>query len=119
MGVALIRTECTEAVPNAARSEPDIDTILKITSQESAARKKNLDALSGVRYALPRGSVLRGRARLRSLRAIAEVRAYRRDPKGAGHMRDLRELVSDIELSNVPLETVGDLGNNPVNDPDD
>ena len=55
---------------------------------------------------------LRGRARLRSLRANAEVRAYRRDPKGAGHMRNLRELDSDIEIVNDPLES-DDLSNQP------
>jgi len=62
---------------------------------------------------------LRGRARLRSLRAIAEVRAYRRDPKGAGHMRDLRELDSDIEIGNDPLDGGDDLSNQSSNDPDD
>lgn len=81
------------------------------------ARKKNLDAFQGLRYALPRGSVLRGRARLRSLRAIAAVRAYRRDPKGAGHMRDLRELDSDIELTNDPLDSGDDLSNQTSDDP--
>lgn len=34
-------------------------------------------------------------------------------------MRDLRELDSDIELSNDPLSTEEDLGNNPINDPND
>ena len=61
---------------------------------------------------------LRGRARLRSLRANAEVRAFRRDPKGAGHMRILRELDSDIEIVNDPLEG-DDLSNQSSNDPDD
>lgn len=49
---------------------------------------------------------------MRSLRANAEVRAYRRDPKGAGHMRNLRELDSDIEIVNDPLES-DDLSNQP------
>jgi hypothetical protein len=38
--------------------------------------------------------------------------------EGAGQMRTLRELESDIEI-NDPLEGMDDLSNQPINDPDD